>query len=155
MDSYRCKDNGCHHPDHGCHHPCTDHGPKPYCANIMCEAWQNQNFRTAFWTGCYLQMTLMNIPVCGEVGLEMHPDTDQYIRVEGGQAVVTMGRCKEHMNLQYRLTMGDAIFVPAGTGHNVRNGGGCPLKLSSVYAPPHHPWGTVQHTKEHAEPGQH
>ena len=46
-------------------------------------------------------------------------------------------------------------FVPAGTWHNVRNGGRCPLKLSSVYAPPHHPWGTVQHTKEDAEQGEH
>lgn len=73
----------------------TDNGPNPYVANIEQQAVQNQNFRTAIWTGCHLQMTLMCIPPCGEVGLEIHPDTDQFIRVEQGNAVVGMGKWRE------------------------------------------------------------
>ena len=138
-----------HHPTEcGCE---TDHGPKPYAANIMHTARQNHNFRTAFWSGCHLQMTLMCIPVCGYIGVEMHSDTDQFIRVEEGQAIVRMGTCKDKLDFHYRLGVGDAVFVPSGTWHNVSNTGNCPLKLSSLYAPPKHPRGTIHHTKADAE----
>lgn len=128
----------------------TDHGPTPFTANIMCVAGQNQNFRTVFWTGNHLQMTLMNIPICGEIGLEMHSDTDQFIRVETGRALVCVGTCKERLELRYWLNAGDGIFVPAGTWHNICNTGDCPLRLSSIYAPPRHPKGTVHRTKADA-----
>ena len=134
----------------GCDALMTDHGHAPSASNVMCAAQQNQNFRTAFWTGCYLQMTLMNIPTCCEIGLEMHSDTDQFIRVESGQALVCIGTCKEKLDFQCCLHTGDGIFVPAGAWHNVRNTGNCPLKLSSIYAPPHHPKGTVHRTKADA-----
>ena len=138
-----------HHPTEcGCE---TDHGPKPYAANIMHTARQNHNFRTAFWSGCHLQMTLMCIPVCGDIGVEMHSDTDQFIRVEEGQAIVRMGTCKDKLDFHYRLGVGDAVFVPSCTWHNVSNTGNCPLKLSSLYAPPKHPRGTIHHTKADAE----
>lgn len=131
----------------GCDACVTDHGPIPFTANIMRAACQNQNFRTVFWTGNYLQMTLMNIPVCGEIGLEMHSDTDQFIRVETGRALVCVGTCREQVELQYCLNEGDGIFVPAGTWHNICNTGNCLLRLSSIYAPPRHPKGTVHRTK--------
>lgn len=51
------------------------------------------------------------------------------------------------MDFQQRVSMGDAIFVPAGTWHNIINVGNSPLKLSSIYAPPHHPKGTIHRTK--------
>ena len=138
-----------HHPTEcGCE---TDHGPKPYAANIMHTARQNHNFRTAFWSGCHLQMTLMCIPVCGDIGVEMHSDKDQFIRVEEGQAIVRMGTCKDKLDFHYRLGVGDAVFVPSGTWHNVSNTVNCPLKLSSLYAPPKHPRGTIHHTKADAE----
>ena len=138
-----------HHPTEcGCE---TDHGPKPYAANIMHTARQNHNFRTAFWSGCHLQMTLMCIPVCGDIGVEMHSDTDQFIRVEEGQAIVRMGTCKDKLDFHYRLGVGDAVFVPSGTWHNVSNTGNWPLKLSSLYAPPKQPRGTIHHTKADAE----
>lgn len=138
-------------------HPCfsscgqTDHGPNPYADNIPCAARANDNYRTAFWTGHHLQMTLMCIPEGEDIGLEMHPDVDQCIRVECGKAVVKMGANKCHLNIACSLNTGDAVFVPCGTWHNILNDGDCPLKLSSIYAPPQHPWGTVHPTKEDAE----
>lgn len=139
----------CNHCPYGC--DTTDHGPNPYATNILCAARQNENFRTALWTGTYLQMTLMSIPVGGEIGLEMHSDMDQCIRVEGGKATVRMGKHKCHLDLECTLNVGDAVFVPAGTWHNITNAGSCPLKLSSIYAPPQHPWGTVQPEPEDSD----
>ncbi len=120
-------------------------------ANIQELAVQNHNFRTALWTGNYLQMTLMCIPPCGEIGLEIHPDTDQFIKVEQGTAVVKMGKCKSELDFQQKVYTGDAVFVPAGFWHNIINTEKTSLKVSSIYAPPHHPRGTVQATKADAE----
>ena len=128
-----------------------DHGPDLYAANIGQMAADNSNFRTAIWTGCHLQMTLMSIPPCGEIGWEVHEDTDQLIRVEQGKAVVKMERCGQRLDFETILCKGDAVFVPAGTCHNVFNAGRNSLKISSVYAPPNHPRGTVHRTKEEAE----
>lgn len=128
-----------------------DYGGCPYVADIPCRAAHNTNFRTAIWTGSYLQMTLMSLPLHGEIGVEMHEDTDQLLRIEQGCALVKMGACREQMDNQYRVCRGDAIFVPAGTWHNVINIGRMPLKISSVYAPPNHRKGTVHRTKEEAE----
>ncbi|MDD7389191.1 MAG: cupin domain-containing protein [Lachnospiraceae bacterium] len=128
----------------------TDHGPDPYVMSVEQAAMKNRNFRTAVWTGCHLQMTLMCIPPCGEIGLEIHEDTDQYIRVEMGRGAVRMGKCKNQLNFQQNLCRGDGIFIAAGTWHNIINTGRSNLKVSSVYAPPHHPRGTVHFTKEDA-----
>ena len=129
----------------------TDNGPNPYIKNIEQMATQNQNFRTAIWTGCHLQLTLMCIPTCGDIGLEIHRDTDQFIRIEQGKAVVQMGGCPNRLEIEKTVCKGDGIFVPAGTWHNIINVGRNPLKLSSIYAPPNHPYGTVHRTKADAE----
>lgn len=128
-----------------------DYGGNPYAINMEQMAMKNQNFRTAIWTGRYLQMTLMCIPPCGEIGLEIHQDTDQFIRIEGGRAVVKMGKFENQLDFRQSLCIGDAVFIPAGTWHNIVNVGGCPLKVASIYAPPRHPRGTIQCTKEDAE----
>lgn len=129
----------------------SDHGPAPYVSNIEQMAGRNNNFRTAIWTGENLQMTLMCIPPCGEIGLEIHEDTDQIIRVEQGNALIKMGECRCSLDDKKRLCQGDAVFVPAGTWHNIINTGRCSLRVSSVYAPPKHPRGTVHRTKGEAE----
>ena len=131
-----------------------DYGPNPYVTNVGRMAMYNPNFRTALWTGDQMQMTLMSIPVRGEIGWEVHKDTEQMLRVEQGMGAVMMGNCEEHPDMKQRISMGDTVFVPAGTGHNIVNIGGIPLRLSSVYAPPHHPQGTVQRTKKEAERGE-
>ena len=125
----------------------TDHGPEPYVVNIDEATKQNNTFRTALWTGEHLQLTLMSINVGDDIGLEIHPDTDQFLRIEQGQGLVMMGKNRENLNYQRQVRKDYAIFVPAGTWHNVINTGGIPLKLYSIYAPPKHPRGTVQRTK--------
>lgn len=129
----------------------TDYGPCPFVTNIADATVRNNNYRTALWTGNHLQLTLMCIPPCGEIGLEVHPDTDQFLRLEQGQGVVMMGPCKDRLNFKRCVAADDAICVPAGTWHNVINTGRGPLKLYSIYAPPHHPRGTVQRTKAEAD----
>ncbi|PJI08552.1 MULTISPECIES: cupin domain-containing protein [Clostridium] len=124
-----------------------DYGPQPFVVNINEASIQNRNYRTALWTGKYLQVTLMSIDVGDDIGLELHPDVDQFLRIEQGQGMVRMGRSKNNLSFQARVQDDCAIMVPAGTWHNLINTGNRPLKLYSIYAPPHHPQGTVQKTK--------
>lgn len=128
-----------------------DFGSRPYVANIEQMGIKNRNFRTALWTGEYMQMTLMCIPPCGEIGLEIHPDTDQLIRIEQGKAVVLMGEKKYRLTYEKNMCKNDVAFIPAGTWHNIINRETHPLKVSVIYAPPHHQKGTVHRTKEDAE----
>ena len=65
---------------------------EPAVLDIEAYTLGNENFRTALWTGTNLQVTLMTIPVGGEVGLELHPDIDQFLRIEEGEAKVMMWR---------------------------------------------------------------
>ncbi|HIT34117.1 MAG TPA: cupin domain-containing protein [Candidatus Faecousia intestinigallinarum] len=137
------------YPEH--HQNTTDFGSEPFVVNIACATKQNPFYRRTLWTGRHLQLTLMCIPSYGEIGLEIHPDTDQFLRLEEGYGTVLMGSCKERLNFQRPVCPGDAIFVPAGTWHNVVNTGKTPLKLYSIYAPPHHPHGTVHRTKAESD----
>lgn len=124
-----------------------DNGPQPYVINIDEATKQNNNFRIALWTGNHLQVTLMSINVGDDIGLEIHPNTDQFIRIEDGEGSVRMGRSKDNLDFQVNARDGFAIMIPAGTWHNIINTGNKPLKVYSIYAPPHHPHGVVQVTK--------
>lgn len=128
-----------------------DYGNKPLVFNIDNAAKVNSNFRTALWTGKHMQMTLMSIPPGGEIGFEMHPDTDQFICIVSGYAYVMMGNSKENLDYQKRADANYSIIIPAGTWHNIKNIGRRPLKVYSIYAPPQHPFGTVHKTKQDAE----
>ncbi len=130
-------------------HPMTlqDYGKEPLVINIEQAAEQNTNYRTTLWTGQHFQVTLMSIPAGSDIGLEIHPDTDQFIRVEEGQGLVQMGDSKEDLDFQSQAYEGYAIMIPAGKWHNLTNNGAKPLKLYVIYAPPHHPFGTVHPTK--------
>lgn len=141
-----------HYPDH-LRQPVRlkDCGPKPFVVNIKDAVLQNNTFRTALWTGNHLQLTLMCINVGEDIGLEMHPDVDQFIRIEQGQGLVMMGDNKDNLCFQRRVCDGYAIFIPACKWHNLINTGCTPLKLYSIYAPPEHPHGTVHRTKQDAE----
>ena len=141
----------------GCdgHPEIRDYGGEPFLFNLHHAAVMNENFRTVLWTGQDLQLTLMSIPVCGDIGVEMHGDVDQLLRVESGLAGVYVGSCRGDLQERGCVGAGDAILIPAGTWHNVVNVGRCPLKLYSVYAPPQHPMDTVHRTKADAERAGH
>ena len=125
-----------------------DHGPEPYVVNIEEATNQNYNFRLALWTGTNLQLTLMNINAGEDIGLEVHPNVDQFIRIEEGEGIVLMGDSKDMLWFQRRVTPDYIVCVPAGKWHNIVNTGCTPLKLYSIYAPPEHPHGTIHKTKD-------
>ncbi|MEG0260365.1 MAG: cupin domain-containing protein [Lysinibacillus sp.] len=131
--------------------PLKDYGPKPFVVNINEASKQNCTYRTALWTGTHLQITVMSLNVGEDIGLEMHPDVDQFLRIEQGQGIVQMGKNKNNLDFEKCVYDDFAIVIPAGTWHNLTNTGNIPLKLYSIYAPPNHPAGTVHLTKEIAE----
>jgi mannose-6-phosphate isomerase-like protein (cupin superfamily) len=128
-----------------------DYGSQPFVVNIEEATKQNNTFRTALWTGEHLQLTLMSIKVGEEIGLENHPNLDQFIRIEEGQGLVKMGDRKDRLDFQEKVYDDFAFIIPAGKWHNLINTGRKPLKLYSIYAPPQHPKGTVHKTKAEAE----
>ncbi|WP_442599982.1 cupin domain-containing protein [Neobacillus sp. D3-1R] len=127
-----------------------DYGKQPFVVNINSATKQNKTYRTALWTGTHLQTTLMSLKAGEDIGLEMHPDVDQFLRIEQGQGIVQMGKTKENLDFKRKVFDDFAIFIPAGTWHNLTNTGNTPLKLYSIYAPPNHPFGTVHVTKAEA-----
>lgn len=128
-----------------------DYGPDPFVVNIEDATKQNNYYRTALWTGSYLQITLMSINVGEDIGLELHPSNDQFIRIEQGQGLVQMGDREDRLDFQRQVYDDYAFIIPAGKWHNLINTGNKPLKLYSIYAPPQHPHGTVHETKAVAE----
>lgn len=133
----------------------VDYGPEPFVANIHQMAIKNNYFRTALWTGKHMQMTLMTIPVRGEIGLELHSNLEQFLYIESGKGIVKMGSTKEKLNYQKDIYNGMGIFIPANTWHNLINTSNVPIKLFSIYAPPQHPFGTIHQTKEIADAAEH
>jgi mannose-6-phosphate isomerase-like protein (cupin superfamily) len=131
--------------------PLKDYGPEPFVINIDKATKENKNYRTTIWTGKHLQVTLMSIDVGGDIGLEIHPYVDQFIRIEEGQGITRMGKSKCNFDFEKKIYEDSAIMIPAGTWHNIINTGNKPLKLYSIYAPPEHPRGTVHVTKADSE----
>lgn len=128
-----------------------DYGPVPMVVNIEQATIQNTNFRTVLWTGEHLQLTLMSLNPGEDIGAEIHPQLDQFLRIEQGQGMVMMGNSKENLNFRQSVWNNYAIVIPAGTWHNLINTGSIPLKLYSLYAPPQHPYGTIHVTRQEAE----
>ena len=125
----------------------TDYGPNSFVVDMKKAVRHNDTFRTALWTGEHLQLTMMEIAVGDDIGLEVHNDTDQFLYIVGGQGLTLMGDTKELLWFRQPIYDDCTIFVPAGTWHNIINTGSKPLKLFSIYAPTEHPFGTVHKTK--------
>ncbi len=128
----------------------TDTGPDPLVVNIVNVVIDNDYFRSTLWTGNNLQVTVMNIEAGDDIGAEIHEE-DQFIKIESGRATVFIGRSAEDFYYQRLIDKDFAVIIPAGTWHNIKNTGDVPLKLYSVYAPPHHEKGTIHTTKEESE----
>lgn len=131
-----------------------DIGPKPQSFDIENATKENLNYRSVAWSGRYLQVTLMSIPVGGDIGLEAHPETDQFLRLDSGQGRVQMGPAKDDMPFEQDVSDGWCVLVPAGTWHNITNTGPAPMQVYAIYAPAHHKPGRVQATAAVAEADQ-
>jgi mannose-6-phosphate isomerase-like protein (cupin superfamily) len=112
---------------------------------IATVAESNPDFRRVLWTGKYSQLVIMTIPPGGEIGQEVHPDTDQILTFVSG-----VGEAKINGETQ-AVAQGDLVCVPAGAEHNFVNTGPNPLVLYTVYGPPEHADGAVHRTKEEAD----
>lgn len=128
----------------------TDHDKQIYILNMEEETKNNTNFRTTLWTGEHTQLTVMSVPVGGEIGLEVH-HVDQFIRVEAGAAAAFSGPTETEVTQIGELQPDTAILVPAGTWHNFKNIGDTELKVYSLYSPSEHAPGTVHKTKTEAD----
>ena len=122
---------------------------KGYCDDIEKLTVENGDFRRVLYTGGHLQLVLMTLPPGCDIGEEVHEDRDQFFRFEEGTGAVDID------GVANPVQDGSAVIVPAGARHNVRNTGGQPLKLYTIYGPPEHKDGIVQATKEEADARHH
>jgi mannose-6-phosphate isomerase-like protein (cupin superfamily) len=118
---------------------------KGYHTNIGEAAKNNENFRQVLYTGKYSQLVLMTLKPGEEIGMETHPDNDQFFRFEQGEGKAIID------GNEYILGAEDVIVVPAGAEHNIINtSDSTPLRLYTIYSPAHHKDGIVRATKEEA-----
>ena len=128
-----------------------DIGPQPQSFDIESATKANTNYRSVAWSGRFLQVTLMSIPVGGDIGLEAHPETDQFLRLDAGSVRVQMGAAKDKLTFEKDVSDGWCVLVPAGTWHNITNTGTEPMQVYAIYAPAHHTPGKVHATAAAAE----
>lgn len=118
---------------------------KGYCDNIEKLTLENSNFRKVLYTSKYSQLVLMSLRPGEEIGMEVHPENDQFFRFEKGKGKVVID------GNEYEVNDGVAVVVPSGAQHNVINTSDSEdLKLYTIYSPAHHKDGIVRATKEEA-----
>lgn len=97
---------------------------------------KNKNYRKVIFTTKQLQLVLMSLDKGQYIKRETHSKTTQFIRVEKGKAIVSLGKRR------YILKAGDAIVIPSKTSHELK--AISKLKLYSIYSPPEHPRNLIQ-----------
>ena len=118
-----------------------------YVGSIEKQTLANTYFRQVLFTGKHVQVVVMCLEPGEDIGDEVHPNVDQFFRIEQGEAKFVFDEKRERTARD-----GDAVVVPAGTYHNVINTSKTePLKLYTIHSPPNHPEGTVHKTKAEAE----
>ena len=115
----------------------------------------NPTFRTVVFTGEHTQLTVMRLAPGEDIGHESHPDRDQFLRIEQGQARIELGGTEDAIEETHDVEDEWAVIVPAGVWHNVVNTGSSDVKLYSLYSPPEHPPNTIHETKADAEAAEH
>lgn len=128
----------------------SDPGAKPLVLDIAKATLQTRVFRDVIWTGEHLQVVLMNIEPGANIGLEVHPKNDQFIRLESGKGRVQIGPSKHNLHIDQIVEDDWSVMVPAGTWHDITNIGTKPMKLYTVYGPADHARNTVHNTKADA-----
>mgnify|MGYP001350252007 CR=1 FL=1 len=119
---------------------------KGFTENIEQATRENTDFRRVIYTAEHSQLVLMSLKPLEEIGLETHPDNDQFFRFETGRGKVVINETS------YEVKDGDAVIIPAGAEHNIINTSDTDfLKMYTIYSPAHHKDGVVHATKENAE----
>lgn len=110
-----------------------------YIGNILGEAKNNNFYRHVLSTTENSQLVVMSVAPKDELGEEVHDKTTQIIFIaEGASLVYINGRPSS-------LFTGGCVVIPPGTKHNVINQSDrFPLKIFTVYSPPHHAPGLIQ-----------
>ncbi|PIQ74829.1 MAG: cupin domain-containing protein [Candidatus Portnoybacteria bacterium CG_4_8_14_3_um_filter_40_10] len=122
-----------------------------FVTNIEKDTTENENFRKVLYTAPHSQLVLMSLKPNEEIGNEVHPDNDQFFRIDAGEGKIVFDNTDEH-----EISDGFAVLVPAGTWHNVINTSlDKALRLYTIYSPAHHPDGTIDKTKEEAMAAEH
>jgi mannose-6-phosphate isomerase-like protein (cupin superfamily) len=120
-----------------------------FCDDIEDLTEENEDFRRVIYTGQHLQLVVMALQPGEEIGEEVHPNRDQFFRIEEGEGVIEIDGRNNHVEDDI------AVIVPAGARHNVRNTGDEPLRFYTIYGPPEHRDGIVHRTKQEAEERHH
>lgn len=116
-----------------------------YVVNIEERSLQNDYFREVLFTGPHSQLVIMSLNPNEDIGVEIHENVDQFIRIESGEGKAILS------GEEYQISDGSAIVIPAGTEHNIINtSSDKKLKLYTIYSPPNHRDKTIHQTKEEA-----
>lgn len=119
---------------------------KGFVTNIEQDTLNNSNFRKVLYTSKNGQVVVMSLLPNEEIGMEVHPDNDQFFRIDSGEGKVIID------GEESIISDGFAVVVPAGSMHNVINtSSDKDLKLYTIYMPPHHKDGVIHATKADAE----
>lgn len=116
-----------------------------YITNIIKKTEENTNFRSVLFTGQKSQLVVMNIPVGGEIGEEIHPHVEQTLFFMNGKAKAILD------GEETEIGSGDVVVVTPGAKHNIVNVGTEPLMIYTVYAPANHIDKRVHVTKAEAD----
>jgi mannose-6-phosphate isomerase-like protein (cupin superfamily) len=116
-----------------------------FFVHIEKDTLANSYFRQVIFTAPHSQLVLMSLKPGEEIGMEVHPDNDQFLRFEGGVGKAIID------GQEFELKDGDAVVVPAGSQHNIINTSATEeMKLYTIYSPAHHSDGTIHKTKDEA-----
>lgn len=116
-----------------------------FIENIEQRAKDNEYFRQVLYTAKYTQLTVMHLQSKEDIGEEVH-DVDQFLRIEKGTGRAVLNDAEQ------AIKDGSVVIVPAGVKHNIINDSDTePMKLYTLYSPPHHRDGVLHKTKEEAE----
>src|ERR1035437_9825014 len=123
---------------------------KGFVTNIEKETLNNNYFRKVLYTSKHGQVVVMSLLPNEEIGMEVHETSDQFFRIDNGEGKIIID------GEEAKFSDGYAMVVPAGSQHNVINtSNDKPLKLYTIYMPPHHKDGVIHKTKADAEIAEH
>lgn len=94
-------------------------------------------FRNVVFTGKHMQYVEMYLQPRQEIGMERHPNTDQFFHILSGKGQLITKPADGGADHVKDLSVGIVAMIPAGIWHNVVAGEEG-LSLYTLYAPPEH-----------------